>query len=69
VVVVFALGAVRPGYNAWHTYVSMLSLGESGWMQVTNFLLTGALLIAFAVGLYRRARRARPMASRRLRAL
>jgi hypothetical membrane protein len=57
VVVVFALGAVRPGYSAWHTYVSMLSLGEGGWMQVTNFLLTGALLIAFAVGLYRRGNR------------
>ena len=57
VVVAFAIGAVRPGYNAWHTYVSMLSLGEGGWLQATNFLVAGALLIAFAAGRYRRGDR------------
>jgi hypothetical membrane protein len=54
IVVGFVAGAVRPGYSAWHTYVSMLSLGEGGWVQVANFFVTGALLIAFAVGLRRR---------------
>jgi len=52
-VVSLALGATRSGYNASHTYVSMLSLGEGGWMMVATFLVSGALLIAFAVGLRR----------------
>jgi uncharacterized protein DUF998 len=53
VVVSLALGATRSGYSAWHTYVSMLSLGEGGGMMVANFIAGGALLIAFAVGLRR----------------
>jgi len=53
VVVSLALGATRSGYNASHTYVSMLSLGEGGWMMVANFIASGALLIAFAIGLQR----------------
>lgn len=31
----------------------MLSLGEGGWLQVTNFVLAGLLNVAFAVGLRR----------------
>ena len=30
--------ATRPGYNAWHNYVSSLSLSDQGWMQIANFL-------------------------------
>jgi len=44
-------GATRSGYNPLRQPVSSLSLGEFGWTQVTNFIITGSLLIAFAIGL------------------
>jgi hypothetical protein len=44
--------AVRPaGYSALRHPVSTFAIGEFGWIQVANFLLTGALLLAFAFGL------------------
>src|SRR6266516_613461 len=43
--------ATRPGYSAWHNYVSSLSLSDQGWMQVANFLVCGILTLGFAVGL------------------
>src|SRR5689334_15941007 len=46
-------GATRPGYSAWHHFVSSLSLGERGWVQIANFLVCGALVIGFAFGLRR----------------
>lgn len=51
VVVILIEGATRPGYNAWHTFGSLLSLGELGWMQITNFIVCGVLVLAFAIGL------------------
>src|SRR5215472_6798610 len=51
-IVVFLLeGATRPGYSAWRNFVSQLATGDLGWMQVVNFLVCGALVLAFAVGL------------------
>jgi Protein of unknown function (DUF998) len=53
-VIVFLLeGATRPGYSAWRHYVSQLSLGAGGWMQIANFLLCGLLSLCFARGLRR----------------
>src|SRR5215470_5128121 len=53
-IVVFLIeGATRPGYNAWRTDVSYLALSQQGWEQIANFLLCGALCLAFAVGLRR----------------
>ena len=46
-------GATRPGYGARRHYVSQLSLGEGGWMQIANFLLCGLLSLCFALGLRR----------------
>jgi uncharacterized protein DUF998 len=47
-VAVFLLeGALRPGYNPLSTYVSALSLGPRGWIQIANFLVFGALLLFF----------------------
>jgi hypothetical protein len=47
-VAVFLLeGWIRPGYNPWAEYVSALSLGSRGWVQIANFVLFGALLIGF----------------------
>ena len=46
-------GATRPNYNAWHHFVSSLSQGEQGWMQIANFLMCGVLVLCFAIGLRR----------------
>jgi hypothetical protein len=44
-------GATRPGYSAWHTFGSSLSLSDQGWMQITNFIVCGLLTLGFAIGL------------------
>lgn len=46
-------GALRPGYDPLRHPVSSLALTPAGWTQVANFLVTGALLTAFAVGVRR----------------
>ena len=40
-------GATRPGYSAWHNFVSDLSLSNQGWMQIANFLTCGVLMLCF----------------------
>jgi hypothetical protein len=52
-VVLLVLGATRPGYNAWQIPDSSLELGVGGWIQITNYLITGALMLGFAIGLRR----------------
>src|SRR5512146_2531938 len=53
IVVLLILGAIRPGYNAWHIPDSSLELGESGWIQITNYIVCGELLLGLAIGLWR----------------
>ena len=43
-------GWLRPGYNPLSTYVSALSLSSRGWIQISNFLIFGALLFLFTRG-------------------
>jgi hypothetical protein len=52
-VVLMVEGVTRPGYNAWQTQGSYLSLTNQGWEQITNFLVFGVLCIAYAIGLRR----------------
>jgi hypothetical membrane protein len=53
-IVVFLIeGATRADYNPLRYPVSSLAIGASGWTQAANFLITGALLFAFAFGLRR----------------
>ena len=47
------LGATRPGYDASRVFVSQLGIGEMGWLQAASFVITGLLVVAFAVGLRR----------------
>jgi hypothetical protein len=47
---VLAQAIFRPGYDLLHDDASVLANGELGWIQVVNFLLTGACVVAFAVG-------------------
>jgi hypothetical protein len=41
----------RPGFNLTRHALSLLSNGDLGWIQVCNFLLTGLLFVACAVGM------------------
>jgi hypothetical membrane protein len=47
-------GALRAGYDPVRHYVSQLSLGPGGWVQVANFLVTGVLMVLFSLGMRRR---------------
>ena len=51
--VMLAAGAVREHYSALRQPGSMLSLGPGGWAQITNFVVCGLLMVAFAIGLRR----------------
>ncbi|HEY0752706.1 MAG TPA: DUF998 domain-containing protein [Ktedonobacteraceae bacterium] len=53
-IVVFLIeGVTRPNYSAWRNFVSDLSIGQQGWEQICNFLVCGALMLCFALGLRR----------------
>ncbi|MGW5366117.1 DUF998 domain-containing protein [Actinopolymorpha pittospori] len=41
----------RDGFDLTYHPLSLLSLGDLGWVQITNFVLAGALNLAFAAGL------------------
>lgn len=47
---------LRPGYDIRTQPISFLALGELGWIQIANFLVTGALALAGAIGLRRALR-------------
>src|SRR5262249_4633015 len=51
-IVVFLIeGFTRPGYSQWRNFVSQLATGDGAWMQVLNFFVCGALVLAFAFAL------------------
>jgi hypothetical protein len=45
--------AARDGFDPINTPLSLLGRGDLGWIQVINFLLTGVLTLAAAVGMRR----------------
>lgn len=49
--VVIVDGFTKPGYDARKHFISDLALGADGWVQSTNFIVVGLLMLAFAVGL------------------
>ena len=52
--VLWALQAfTRDGFDPGRHPISLLSLGDLGWIQIANFVVTGALFVACAVGLRR----------------
>ena len=51
IIVFLAEGLTRPGYSAWRNFVSQLATGDGGWVQTVNFLVCGALVACFAIGL------------------
>lgn len=58
-VIGLAQAFTRDGFDLRRHPFSMLSLGDLGWIQIANFVLTGVLFVAAAVGLRRVLRRAR----------
>jgi hypothetical protein len=50
-VLVFTVeGWLRPGYHPLGMYVSALSTGPRGWIQILNFVIYGLLALVFARG-------------------
>ena len=45
----------RNGFDITRHPLSMLSLGDLGWIQITNFLVTGALVLLAAIAMHRLA--------------
>jgi hypothetical protein len=54
--VVAAQAAMRPGFDPSRHPASVLANGSQGWIQIANFLVTGAMTIASAVGVHRAIR-------------
>ena len=46
----------RPGFNPRLHPLSLLSLGEWGWIQILNFVVAGVLNLCYACGLWTRLR-------------
>jgi len=51
ILVALIQGFTRQGFDLSRHDVSLLSNGDLGWIQITNFLVTGLLVIAGAVGM------------------
>jgi hypothetical membrane protein len=46
-------GFAHENYSPLRNTVSELAIGPGGWIQIANFVVTGCLMTAFAVGLHR----------------
>jgi hypothetical protein len=51
IVIALIQGLTRPGFDLSRHDVSLLSNGDLGWIQIANFLVTGLLVIAGAIGM------------------
>lgn len=51
VVVVVIQMIARPGFDISRHAASVLSLGDLGWIQIANFIVSGALVVAGAIGM------------------
>jgi hypothetical protein len=54
----FAAALIRTGFDLGNHPLSLLSVGDLGWIQIANFVVAGLLFIASAAGM-RRALRGR----------
>jgi hypothetical protein len=53
ILTVLIQGSIRSDYNPYKYPLSSLSIGDQGWVQIANFIITGLLIILFSVGLKR----------------
>jgi hypothetical protein len=56
VAVVLLKAHLRPGFDLIRDDASLLSNGSLGWIQIANFVVTGAMVIACAIGVGRALR-------------
>lgn len=54
IVVVLVQAFTRQGFDLARLPLSLLSVGDMGWIQITNFIVTGLLAVACAVGIWQR---------------
>jgi len=57
IAVVLIQAAIRPGFDLRVHLISLLSLGDLGSVQITNFALCGVLCLLLAVGVWRALQR------------
>ncbi|MDQ0577664.1 DUF998 domain-containing protein [Agromyces albus] len=50
VVVASVQAVTREGFDLTRHPLSLLSLGDRGWVQIANFIVAGVLMLAFAIG-------------------
>jgi len=62
VVVGLALALTRPGFDLTRHALSLLTLGDLGWLQQANFVLAGLMVIAAGLGVIRAIRNGRGLA-------
>lgn len=62
VVILVIQGLSRPGFDLKVTPLSQLSLGDRGWIQITNLVVSGILFGAAALGMRRALRSGRARA-------
>jgi hypothetical membrane protein len=62
VIVGLVLAFTRPGFDLTRHALSLLMLGDFGWMQRTNLILSGLMVIAAAIGILRAIRSGRGLA-------
>jgi len=62
VLVGFVLALTRPGFDITRHALSLLTLGEHGWIQRANFVLSALMVIAAAYGILRAIRSGRGLA-------
>lgn len=53
IVLVLIQDYTRPGFDPRRQPLSLLSLGDLGWIQIANFVVTGLLYVAFGAGMRR----------------
>ncbi|MET0812207.1 MAG: DUF998 domain-containing protein [Microbacterium sp.] len=62
VIVGLILALTRPGFDLTKHALSLLMLGEWGWMQRVNLIISALMVLAAACGLYRAVRSGRGLA-------
>jgi hypothetical protein len=50
-IVTLIQGLTRKGFDLARMPLSLLSVGSMGWIQISNFIVAGILMIAFAAGI------------------
>ena len=51
--ILFAAGALRPGYDHTRQYMTELTVGDNAWLALLDFFVVGPLVLLFALALTR----------------